>query len=234
MTVRTIRIGDTTFEYVATIYQGQVLYFTAGATVAVEKHDMRPGGTEFDFQVTSRATRNGQPEPIMAMQSSLDREFLESRVKTNLYGLPLSLGNGVEMVRQRRVELSYGELRPQIFHSKVETNPVAWYIWFKQAHYVGSAARPMLRAPTATAARTRLADQAQTRADASASAGAVTSGGNAHQANGRIEPLSIDALLRVYVPKGSPYRPLDRPFRGDVIFHETSWWDRIRNAMGRR
>ena len=134
-----IRIGQERFRLVATIEEGQSSYFTAGAAIAVEKYDMRIGRSEFDFQVASRRVRGGTPESIASTQDSMDREFLENRVKSNLYGLPVSVGNLVGMARERRVQLTYGEVRPQVFRSGVETRPVAWRIWFKRTWYTGAA-----------------------------------------------------------------------------------------------
>ena len=232
MADRVIRIDREHFRLVATVYEGQSLHFASGTVISVEKHDMRPGGTEFDFQVTSRPVRNGRPDDIMARRRSLDDEFVESRVKTNILGLPVSLGNAAAMARDRRLELTYGEARPQVFRSRVSTPEVAWRIWFKRAHYAGAARRPALRVPRG-AATGRLADQAQTRADASASAGAATSGGARGEADGRVGPLELGAMLRVYVLQSSPYRPYGRPFgRGDMIFDDPTWFERARRAIG--
>ncbi len=84
---RRITIGADRFILVATIEEGQNLSFYAGRVVAVEKMDMRPGGTEFDFDVHSRATRNGVAEDIITNRDSLRNEFMERRVKSNVYGL---------------------------------------------------------------------------------------------------------------------------------------------------
>jgi hypothetical protein len=231
MAGQVIRVGREQFRLVATIYEGQTLHFAAGAVIAVEKHDMRPGGTEFSFQVNSRATRDGRPETIAAMQRSLDDEFMESRVKTNILGLPISIGNAAAMVRNRNVALSYGELAPQIFRSKVRSNPVAWRIWFDRAYYAGAASKPALRAPTGEAAG-RLSAQAQTRANASAAAGAASRTQNG-EAGGGIAPLHTGALLRLYVLEGSPYRPYGRPFgQGDLIGVERPWYVRAGQALG--
>lgn len=66
-----IRIGNENFRLIATIDEGQTLYFTAGKAIAVEKYDMRIGKSEFDFQVNSRPVRGGRPEAIAARQQSL-------------------------------------------------------------------------------------------------------------------------------------------------------------------
>ena len=111
--------------------EGASLYFSAGGSVPVEKFDMRIGKSEFDFRIDSRRFRGGAPEP---MQDGLDREFAES-----LMGLPVSLGNAAAMVRERRIELTSREVRPQTFRSSIATTPVAWRIWFKRNWYTGQA-----------------------------------------------------------------------------------------------
>lgn len=126
------------------------LYFMAGRSIAVEKFDMRPGGVEFDFQVNSRIYREGQPMEIASTQAAQDREFMESRVKSNLFGLPLSYGNIKQMGQEGRIGLSYG-LRPQIFTSRIANPPVAWRIWFRGTHYAGNPGVPRLPKGTAPA-----------------------------------------------------------------------------------
>lgn len=80
----TIRAEGNLYRLVATVEEGQTLYFAGGRAIAVEKFDMRIGSSEFDRQVTSRQVRGGRPDQIMAQQESLNREFMESRVKSNL------------------------------------------------------------------------------------------------------------------------------------------------------
>lgn len=232
MTGKVIRIGRDQFRLVGTIYEGQTLHFASGAVIAVEKHDMRPGGTEFSFQVTSREVRDGKPVDIMAMRRTIETEFLESRVKTNILGLPISAGNAIAMVRNRGVEFSYGELQPQVFRSKVRTKSVAWRIWFDRAYYTGAARRPSLRAPQGEAA-SRAANQAQSRANASASAHAASGGRGSGEASGNIEPIHTGALLRLYVLEGAPYKPYGKPFgRHDSITEERPWYSKIGSALG--
>lgn len=226
---RKITVGKDVYVLVATIDETQSLSFLAGTAIAVEKMDMRPGGTEFDYQVNSRGVRNGRPEDIMVMQNSLDREFMEARVKSNVYGLPVSIGNLMAMARGAPLELSYGELRPQVFTSKVTTDPVAWTIHFKRAYYSGVATRPSLSRPSGTAVD-KLANQATTRADASASAGAATATGGARNrsAPGNVQPIGVDAVLRLYVRETdlSRYKPSSKIFGDhDMIFHSPGIFD---------
>lgn len=183
---------------------------------------MRPGGTEFDFQVNSRPFRGGKPEAIAAMQSSLDREFAESRVKSNLFGLLLSYGNMNEMRRQRRIELSYGELRPQVFPSRVAGPRVAWRIWFKRAYYAGNPSVPGLSKGTASA-----------RADGSASIGALSASPRNGQSTGGIGPLTNQgAILRVYVHGDDTFQVFGKPFdQGDMIFRPTTLGEHLNSFV---
>ncbi len=91
-TFTNIRVDGRLFRLVGTVDEGSSLYFSGGRSIAVEKFDMRPGGTEFDFQVNSRAFRGGRPQAV-ASTPGMDNEFMEARVKSNLVGLPLSYGN---------------------------------------------------------------------------------------------------------------------------------------------
>ncbi|BCI71853.1 hypothetical protein SPKIRA_26830 [Sphingomonas paucimobilis] len=222
-----IRIGNENFRLIATVDEGQTLYFTAGKAIAVEKYDMRIGKSEFDFQVNSRPVRGGRPEAIAARQQSLDREFMESRVKSNLFGLPVSLGNAAAMVKDRRVALSYGELRPQIFRSSVSTRPVAWRIWFRRTRYSGQASGKGIRNAPKPAASAK----AQASAMGSAAIGAMSKAPQRGRATA-IGPLANGAgILRVYVladDKSEIVAPFDRR---DVTFRDPSLWERAVNLV---
>lgn len=226
----TIRIGAESYRLVATVDEGQTLYMTAGRAIAVEKYDMRIGKSEFDFQVNSRAVRGGRPDAIAARQDGLDREFMESRVKSNLMGMPVSLGNAATMVRERRVALTYGELRPQVFRSSVKTAPVAWRIWFRRTWYSGQASGRGMRGaagPTAGA-------KAQVSAQGSARIGAA-SGPTRRGSATAIGPLTNDAgVLRVYVLTGDASE-IVAPFdRHDVTFRDPTLLERARSFIGGR
>ena len=67
----TIRIDRELFRLVATVDEGQTLYFASGKAIAVEKFDMRIGQTEFDFQVSSRPRAGGRPLSIAATEDGL-------------------------------------------------------------------------------------------------------------------------------------------------------------------
>ena len=221
---KVIRIGRESYRLVATVDEGQTLYLQAGRTIAVEKFDMRIGKSEFDFQVNSRPVRGGRPDAIAARRDSLDREFMESRVKSNIMGLPISLGNIAAMSQDKRVALSYGELRPQIFRSSVTTATVAWRIWFRRTWYSGQASGRGMRGsvgPTAGG-----------KAQASAMGSAQIAAASGHPKQGRnsaIRPLTNDAgILRVYVLAQDASK-IVAPFdRHDVTFRDPTMWERAR------
>jgi len=223
-----IRIGGKSYRLVATVDEGQTLYLQAGRAIAIEKFDMRIGKSEFDFQVNSRPIRGGRPDAIAARQESLDREFLESRVKSNVMGLPISLGNAAAMVRDRHVTLSYGELRPQVFRSSVKTTPVAWRIWFRRTWYSGQASGRGMRG--------RAGATAGAKAEVSATGSAriaATSGYPRQSRATAIGPLTNDAgVLRVYVLAADDCK-IVAPFdRHDVTFRDPTLWERARALMG--
>lgn len=247
-TQRITMIGGRRFRMVATIDEGLRLNFLAGPVIAIEKFDMRPGGTEFDFQIISRAVHGDRPIDIVSTRAALDREFIENRVKTNIAGLPISVANGVGIATGKApIEATYGELQPQMFRSNAGTDPVGWRIVFKRAHYAGSGGKLPLRAkygdggripsgltmqPPIGAARIREAGRAATHADASASAGAAWPSIAAGQANGRINPLGVGATLRLYVQADHVFRPLSRPIgSGDMIGTDPSVFDRLMSAF---
>lgn len=224
-----IRIGAETYRLVATVDEGQTLYLTAGRAIAVEKYDMRIGKSEFDFQVNSRPVRAGRPDAIAARQDGLDREFMESRVKSNLLGLPVSLGNAAAMVRERRVALTYGEVRPQVFRSSVKSAGVAWRIWFRRTWYAGQASGRGMRGAAGPAAGAK----AQASAQGSARIGAASGQPRRGRATA-IGPLTNDAgVLRVYV-LASDASEIVAPFdRHDVTFRDPTLLESARALIGR-
>ena len=231
---RRITIGADRFILVATIEEGQNLSFYAGRVVAVEKMDMRPGGTEFDFDVHSRATRNGVAEDIITNRDSLRNEFMERRVKSNVYGLPISVGNVYAVARGKApAELSYGELQPQVFHSRHESDPIGWTINFRRAWYAGVASKAVRRPPQAKWGR--VGGQATAKANGSASANAHGGGTSLGQANGDVGLPTLDAVLRLYVRETelTRYRPSPRTFgSSDMIFDSPSVFERLGNMLG--
>jgi len=232
---RRIAIDDQRFLLVATIEEGQNLSFYAGQMIAVEKTDMRPGGTEFDFDVHSRPTRGGVAENIMTNRTSLRDEFIERRVKTNVRGLLISPGNAVAVLRGKAPpELTYGELQPQVFRSRHRTDPVAWTINFRRAWYAGQGSKTVRRPPQAQWAT--VAQKAGRQANGSASAGAHGNAGPAPgQADGGVGLPTLDAILRLYVREAdlTRYRPSPRPFgTGDMIFDQPGIFQRLGNMLG--
>ena len=216
----TLKIGAETFRLVATIDEGQTLFFKAGKRIAVEKFDMRPGGTEFDYQVTSRGVHDGKPEAVAGMAAGFDREFLENRTKSNPLGLPVNVGNAIAMARDRRIALTYGELRPQVFNSPIKTAQVGWRIWFNRAWYAGAGGRPSRTANGGANARVS--------ARASARIGAMSVTPRAGLASGGIGALGNDAgILRVWVPVDDGYAPTGPFDRHDVVGRPPSITDRI-------
>lgn len=230
------RIDGRLYRLVATVEEGQTLYFAGGKSIAVERFDMRPGSVEFDFQVNSRAFRGGRPEQIAAMQTSLDREFLEQRVKSNVLGLPFSIGDPITMVRQRRITFTYGELRPQIFRSQASTQRIAWRVWFKRTWYTGNADVPGANVPGAklrSSAGRGIAVIA--RGNGSAQIGAASDQGQQTLATGGVDMLTNEAgMLFVYVPANDGYKHLPPFDRRDMIFTSPSIADHIRSWMAGR
>ena len=222
--------------------------FLAGPMIAVEKFDMRPGGTEFDFQINSRAVVGKRPVDIISMRESLNREFMEKRVKTNLFGMPMSIGNGADIVTGKAAPAAtYGELVPQLFRSSVGTNPVGWRIVFKRAHYAGSGSKVPVRAtrndgsripsgvtlrPPIGAERLKEAGRATANANAASSARAASAPVASGQANGRVNPLGTGATLRVYVQTDAIFRPLAQPIGShDMVFEEPTMLDRVKSMF---
>lgn len=243
-----VMIGGRRFRMVATIDEGLNLNFLAGPVIAIEKFDMRPGGTEFDFQVNSRAVHGNRPIDIVSTRAALDREFVENRVKTNIAGLPISVGNGVSIATGKApARATYGELQPQLFRSNAGTDPVGWRIVFTRAHHTGSGGKLPVRTTTSGGGRIpngvtmrppvgpdriKEAGRATAHANASGSAAVTSPPMPAGQANGRINPLGIGATLRLYVQAEHVFRPLSRPIgSGDVIGTDPSIFDRLRSMF---
>lgn len=227
-----VRIDREMFKLVATLEEGQMLYFSAGKAIAVEKFDMRIGSTEFDFQVNSRRFAGTRPESVMAMQEGLDREFNEAPVKSNLYGLPVSLGNLAQMARERRVRFSYGELQPQVFRTTVATSPVAWRIWFKRTYYTGASSGRGYRGGKGPNA----GPNAAATANGSARIGTNSEANHPGVASGNIGlPANDTGILRIYTKLGDPYDVFRRPFDDqDVIFRPLTFINHVQSlARGR-
>lgn len=128
-------IKGTTFRQFATVEETQKLFFVSGQTIAVETWALMMGQHEFDYQLNSRETSpDGLPQAIATTEGALDREFLERRVVFRS-PIPLSVAfpNGLKPV----ADITYGEVVPQIYKSRVRTSTVAWSLNFKK-HYLNS------------------------------------------------------------------------------------------------
>jgi len=232
---QTLQIGADSFQFRSTVDEGQTFCFFAGSTIAVEKWDARPGSTEFDFQVMSRAAPDGRAGAIMSSREGLYREFNEARVKSNLFGLPISGGNVVAVARGRAApELTYGELQPQVFRSRVTSNLVAWTLWFPRAHYVGMGGVPRIPGTAKPSAAAR-AGAATARAEGAAAMGAMSQR-DPSLADGSAGPVGMAATLRVYILLADLAKFRVSPQRfdtHDMIFNPLTVFDRLRALVGR-
>ncbi|MQP65846.1 hypothetical protein GE253_10885 [Niveispirillum sp. SYP-B3756] len=108
------------------VNSGQYVHFLAGKKISVETFAIEAGGHDFNYQVMSRATANGKPESILTTQRALEREFWERRYVRRTFA-PISVGRGSD---GPKLEITYGEVSPQVYVSSVETDIVAWSIQF--------------------------------------------------------------------------------------------------------
>lgn len=170
--------------------------------------------------------RGARGKGVATTRTALDREFLERRVKTNLAGLPISVGNVAAVARGGDAELTYGEIAPQLFESRVPTIPVAWTVRFVRSHYAGGGGTSArLNRPSPAKAPKAVAN-AQAWANGAASARA----GGGRSPGPDIRIVGIDATLRVYVEQAdrARYMRASRPFgKRDLIGYEPSWYERL-------
>ena len=116
---------------------GQYLHFLAGRKISVETYAIEAGGHDFNYQVMSRATVDGKPESILTTQKALEREFFEKRHVQRTFA-PVSIGPAPD---GPKVAITYGEVSPQVYESKVETDIVAWtvqFLWHRLAKAGGA------------------------------------------------------------------------------------------------
>lgn len=212
---RVIRVNGKLYRYVRSIDEGQTLYFMAGREIVVERFDMRPGGCEFDFQINSRPGRG----PIAAMRSGLDKEFDEPRVKSNFFGVPIRPSDAIAMAQARRVTMTYGEIAPKVYRSKVMTSPVGWTIWFKRTYYAGSASLPFVKPTGGTGAYNV------------GRVGVASIRGQSSTAPENDLPLTNNAgLLFVYVGVDDFYEQVP-PFQGDMTGQDQSVFDKLNSYL---
>lgn len=116
---------------------GQYVHFLAGKKISIETFAIEAGGHDFNYQVMSRATVNGRPESVVTTQRALEREFWERRYVQRTFA-PISIGLGP---KGPEVEVTYGEVSPQVYESRVETSVVAWsvqFLWHRLAKAGGA------------------------------------------------------------------------------------------------
>lgn len=210
--------GGGTYRAVMELGAGNTIYFLAGARIAIEKWEMRPGRTNIEFQVNSRATRDGRPISIATNEETLRDEFIE-RTVAGRQVVPISVGE-LSNLRQGRapsVALTYGEASPQIFQSTVRTRPVAWTVAFRDTRHAGMGGARMRRPSGAKASQA--GQLAREQAEGAARLRAVTS----------------MTFLRIFVniaDVGS-YRVLDEPIgNGDVTGRRPSLIEQMMSRVG--
>lgn len=111
----------------ADVAPGDTLFFTGHRKIAVETWALDWGRHEFNYELNSRQTKGNTPVAIAIMENTLKNEFLERRVVTRL-PIPLSVGfpNGFKP----EMQVTLGEVSPQVYLSKEEGQIVAWSLRF--------------------------------------------------------------------------------------------------------
>jgi hypothetical protein len=112
------------------INPGECLYITTGRSIAVETWAVPMGQHEFDYGINSRATDvHERPISIASTSNALEAEFMERRIVVR-QAVPFSIGdsNGNKIPE---IDMTYGEVAPQVYHSKQTSPTVAWSINFK-------------------------------------------------------------------------------------------------------
>ena len=140
--MRTIR--GVAYRRMRAIYPNESVYLITGNQIAIEHWAYEIGQHYFDYEVNSRSVGpDGRPTAIASMRSGLEREFMERRVNTR-GAIPVSIGDS-DGNRIPEVGMTYGELAPQIYQSRVAGPQVAWSIKFRRQQYVAA------QTPTRTA-----------------------------------------------------------------------------------
>lgn len=119
------------------IFPGETLFLLSGRMIAVEHWAYEPGQHEFDYQVNSRQVEaNGRPQAIMTTRTALEREFMERRVVSRAV-VPVSIGDS-NGNRIPEVQMTYGEVLPQIYRSTVASSKIGWSVSFRQHRHVST------------------------------------------------------------------------------------------------
>ncbi|SFR98511.1 hypothetical protein [Sphingomonas jatrophae] len=135
---RTIR--GTTYRQFRTVFPGSRLFFVSGRDIAIEHWAYEVGQHEFDYEVNSRRTgANGRPEAIATTRDALAREFMEGRAIGRM-PIPLSIGDS-DGNRLPEVQMTYGEVAPQLYRSRVDSERVAWSVNFVRHYHLNTQGR---------------------------------------------------------------------------------------------
>jgi hypothetical protein len=140
-------IGDVSYVPLAIVNPGDALFFTGPKRIAVETWALDWGQHEFDYELNSRPVGpDGRPIAIATTQEALAREFMEKRVVTR-QPIPVSVGFPNGMVP--KVELTMGEVSPQIYTSRVTGLRVGWSLRFRGHRLVAASTGTMSAAKNA-------------------------------------------------------------------------------------
>lgn len=132
-----VRVFDgVPFRNYRVLNPGQNLYLVAGTRIAVETWALDWGKHEFDYELNSRSLVGGRPGAIATTRTALQREFLERRVVTR-YPIPVSVGfNGMNKLPD--IALTLGEVKPQVYTSKMAGPQLGWSLAFRSHRHHGA------------------------------------------------------------------------------------------------
>lgn len=136
MTAPIREIRGVRYRRFRTVFPGERLFFVTGNQIAIEHWAYEVGQHHFDYEVNSRPVLNGRPQAIATTRDALQREFLERKVNTRQV-IPVSIGDS-DGNRIPEVAMTYGEVAPQIYRSRVEGPEVAWSIIFGLHRHVST------------------------------------------------------------------------------------------------
>lgn len=133
--IRTIR--GVQYRQFAPVTPGNRLFMTCGSMIAIETWAVTWGQHDFVYEVNSRSTNGAdQPLSIATTRKALEREFVERRAVNRLF-MPFSVGDS-DGNKIPEVEMTYGEVAPQVYQSKEASAVVAWCINFKRHRLVAA------------------------------------------------------------------------------------------------